>query len=243
MGINVVLPMAGRGKRFQEAGFKFPKPLIDVLGVPMYTWAIRSLPLELVNQVVFICLKEHLDNYGLKYDILKRFSNYKTVIIPVDKVTEGQAQTVLLAKDIINNQTPLVVFNADTYVVSQIRKVLLNIDVDGIIQVFPSSDPRYSYVKVNQEGYVIRTAEKKVISQYATTGMYIFKRGSDYIRYADKMIAMGIRSNNEFYVAPVCNFLIKDGKRIRITIAKEVHILGTPEELATFKKDRLTYFR
>ena len=111
-----------------------------------------------------------------------------------------------------------------------------NDKIDGGILTFPSKHPKWSFAKLNQNGFVSEVAEKKPISEHATVGIYYWKQGSDYVKYAEQMIKKNIRVNNEFYVCPVFNEAIKDKKKIRIKEIKSDQMwgIGTPEDLNYF---------
>ncbi len=234
--MNIVMPMAGRGSRFAEVGYALPKPLIDVRGRPMYAWAMDSLPLELAERVIFICLAEHLRDRALEDDIRSRYARFDPVIIGLDHVTEGQACTVLVARDWIDSSTPLVIYNADTYCRTHLATTLPGLDpsVRGVISVFEAPGDKWSFARVDAHGRVLETAEKRRISEWATTGLYHFARGADFVTHADAMIAADQRERGEFYVAPVYNRLIAAGADVRIDVADEVWVLGTPEDLDYF---------
>ena len=235
--MNIVMPMAGRGSRFAEVGYSLPKPLIDVRGRPMYAWAMDSLPLELARRVIFVCLEEHLQDLRLREDIRTRYAALDPIIISLSKVTEGQACTVLEAREWIDTAEPLIIYNADTFCTTNLRSVLreLPADVDGVIGVFHATGDKWSFARVNEHGDVVETAEKRRISDWATTGLYHFSRGADFVAHTDAMIAANERVQNEFYVAPVYNRLIAAGGKVRIDVAREVWGLGTPEDLAVFE--------
>lgn len=234
--MNIVIPMAGRGKRFQDAGYKTPKPLIDIEGKPMFVWSVKSLPLEMANNIIFICLAEHLDNWPLEEAIRREYQNRTVTIIPVSEVTCGQACTVLLAKQHIDNEDGLLIHNADTYFTSHLGSILKNLtdDVHGVISVFEADDPKWSFVKIDHRQNVIEVAEKKPISNLATAGMYFFSNGREFVRAAEDMIERNQRINNEFYVGPVYSRLIEKGWRIIIDPVEELWCLGTPEDLNFF---------
>lgn len=236
--MNIVLPMAGRGSRFADVGYTVPKPLIDVKGRPMYSWAMDSLPLQAAKRIVFICLREHLEDLTLENDIKTRYSWLNPVIVPLDKVTEGQACTVLEAREFINNNEPLIIYNADTYSVLSSENAYTNLleEVDGVISVFHAEGEKWSFARMDETGRVVETAEKRRISEWATTGLYHFTRGRDFVHHAEKMIAANERVNNEFYVVPVYNRMISNGANIRCDIAREVWVLGTPEDLTYFEE-------
>lgn len=235
--MNIVMPMAGRGSRFAEVGYSVPKPLIDVRGRPMYAWATDSLPLSLAKRLIFVCLAEHLEHRALADDIRERYGRFDPVIISLDHVTEGQACTVLLAREHIDNDDPLIIYNADTYCRTRLAETLPTLPrtVDGLLSVFEAPGDKWSFARVDETGRVVETAEKRRISEWATTGLYHFSRGRDFVRATDAMIAANECERGEFYVAPVYNRLIAEGADIRIDVADEVWVLGTPEDLAHFE--------
>lgn len=236
--VNVVMPMAGRGSRFLDSGIKTPKPLIDVRGRPMYAWATESLPLDRVTNLIFLCLREHLENTTIADDIQTRYGAFQPKIVGVDEVTQGQACTVLLARDHIDEERPLLVFNADTYVRTRVAEVIdRSPGADGIVTVFEAPGERWSFARLGDDGRVVEMAEKNRISNWASAGLYYFTRSSDFVRYADRMIASDIRVGNEFYVAPIYNLMIADGLTILPDYAEEIWVLGTPEDLANFERN------
>jgi dTDP-glucose pyrophosphorylase len=247
---TVVIPMAGRGQRFADAGYEAPKPLIDVRGRPMYSWAVDSIPASLVGRMVFVCLAEHLATYPLADDIRERYAAFDPVVIALDHVTEGQACTVLEASEHLDPDAPLIVYNADTYCVTDLEQTLAGIDgargagapggadadeVAGVIGVFEAPGDHWSFARLDERGHVVETAEKRRISPWATTGLYHFSRAGDFVDTAHRMIADDDRVNGEFYVAPMYNRLIGAGRTIVVDRAREVWVLGTPAELATFE--------
>ena len=234
--MNIVMPMAGRGSRFANVGITTPKPLIDVLGRPMYAWATQSLPLELATRLIFICLREHLAGTSLEKDIHSRYERYNPSIIPLDHVTEGQACTVLLAQEQIDNDEALLIFNADTWCRMGLEKTLPRLDpsVAGLLGVFHAPGDRWSFARTDASSRVVETSEKRRISDLACTGLYHFSHGKDFVRYTQQVIADNDRVNGEFYVAPVYNRMIADGLDIRVDVAEEAFALGTPEDLAHF---------
>lgn len=237
--INIVMPMAGRGSRFAEVGVTTPKPLIPVRGKPMYAWATDGLPLALARRLIFICLAEHLAELDLDRDIRTRYAQYDPIVIGLDRVTEGQACTVLLARDHIDNDEPLLIFNADTYCPTTLATALKGDarDADGVLDVFRAPGDKWSFARFDAAGRVVETAEKRRISEWASTGLYYFRRGQDFVRHAEAMIVANERSNNEFYVAPVYNRLINAGGDVRANKIEKVWVLGTPEDLSRFERE------
>jgi len=232
--LNVVIPMAGAGSRFREAGFTFPKPLIDVKGKPMIQVVVENLGLD--ANFIFIVQKEHREQFRLD-NMLPLIAGPNTTIVEVDCITEGAACTTLLAKDIINNDAPLFFANSDQWVdwdPVQFMYDMQETSADGGIVTFNSTHPKWSFAKLDEFGNVLEVAEKNPISDNATVGYYYWKHGADFVKYAEQMIEKDIRVNDEFYVCPVFNQAIEDGKVIRTHQAKEMWGLGTPEDLALF---------
>ena len=231
--MNVLIPMAGAGSRFEQAGYTFPKPLIDVNGKPMIQRVVENINIDATH--IFIVQKSHYEKYSLQHTLNLISPGCK--IVQVDGVTEGAACTTLLAKEYINNDNPLVLANSDQYVdwdSSQYMYSCMTDDIDGSILTFNSTHPKWSYAKTNDQGFVIEVAEKKPISENATVGIYFWKKGKDYVKYAEQMINKNIRVNNEFYVCPVYNEAIGEGKKIVIDKVSEMHGLGTPDDLKNF---------
>jgi len=231
--MNVLIPMAGAGSRFAAAGYTFPKPLIEVNGKPMIQVVVENLNIE--AHYIFIVQKEHYEKYHLQYLLNAIAPGCSIVMIP--GMTEGAACTTLLAKELIDNGDPLIIANSDQFVEWNSNECLYAFNADSIdagIVTFESNHPKWSYAKLNEQGFVSEVAEKMPISNHATVGIYFWKRGSDYVKYAEQMIAKDIRVNNEFYVAPVFNEAIADGKKIRIKDAAKMWGIGTPEDLNYF---------
>ena len=233
--LNIVIPMAGEGSRFANVGYTFPKPLIEVHQKPMIQLVVDNLGLK--GQFIFIVKKEHLKKYNLKSFL--NIVSPKCKIIAVDKKTEGAACTVLLAKKYINNSKPLIISNSDQYIdwsPSETMYSFSSKEIDGGILVFKATHPKWSYAKTDENNNVTEVAEKKVISNNATVGIYYWKQGKDFVKYGEKMIKKNIRVNNEFYVCPVFNEAIKDKKTIKIKEVNSMWGLGTPEDLDYFLK-------
>jgi HAD superfamily hydrolase (TIGR01509 family) len=231
--LNVLIPMAGAGSRFAQQGYTFPKPLIEVNGKPMIQVVVENLNIH--ANYIFIVQKSHYEKYHLQYLLNAIAPGCR--IVQVDGLTEGAACTTLLAKEFINNDCPLVIANSDQYVEWNSNECLYAFSAGGVdagIVTFQSNHPKWSYAKLGEDGFVTEVAEKKPISDHATVGIYYWKKGADYVRYAEQMIAKNLRVNNEFYVAPVFNEAIEDGKRIRIKDAARMWGIGTPEDLNYF---------
>jgi HAD superfamily hydrolase (TIGR01509 family) len=231
--LNILIPMAGSGSRFRQAGYTFPKPLVEVRGKPMIQVVVENLNIE--ARYIFIVREEHYDTYNLRH--LLQLIAPGCEIITVKSLTEGAACTTLLARRFIDNDCPLLLANSDQFVdwdSSQFMWDMVGDHIDGGILTFENTHPKWSYVRLDDNGLVTEVAEKQVISNQATVGIYYWKKGSDYVRYADQMIAKNVRVNGEFYVCPVFNEAIADGKKIKACRANEMWGLGTPEDLSYF---------
>lgn len=237
--LNIVIPMAGRGSRFADAGYKDPKPLIPVHGKPMIQVVVENLTPKREHRFIFICQNQHIKEYGLTEKLKSYAENVE--IIGIDGITEGQVCTVLKAKSLIDNDEPLMTANSDQYIDFDINDYLSRMDskkLDGLIMTMKADDPKWSYAKTDANGFVIETAEKKVISKDATVGIFNFKHGKDLVSSAEQMIQDDIRVNNEFYTCPCYNYLIKRGQKIGIYgIGEEyngMYGLGIPKDLEFF---------
>ena len=243
--LNIVLPIAGRGSRFAVAGYAQPKPLIPVHGIPMIAAVVRNVRPRCAHRFVFVALTEHLEHAGMR-DALA-LAAPGCIIVPVERVTEGAACTVLLAREHINSDDPLMLANSDQWVDIDIDDYLASMDrqrADALIMTMKADDPKWSFVGLNGQRLVTRVVEKEVISNEATVGIYNFRRGCDFVRAAEQMIARNLRVNNEFYVAPVYNQLIEEGARIAIyNVGREgagMYGLGIPSDLEQFLADPIS---
>ncbi len=236
--LNIVIPLSGEGTSFQTAGYTFPKPLIDIKGKPMIQVVIENIRPKFKHKFILICKKEHYDKYSLSQIFNNATKgNYET--IQLFAPTQGAACTVLTAVDIINNEDELIVANGDQIIDVDINKFInfaRKSKADGVILTFSSQHPRWSYARVGKKNVVLEVAEKKVISDKATVGIYYFKKGSYFVQAAFSMIDKNIRLNNDFYVCPVFNELILEGKKVISWEIKQeqMHGLGTPEDLNLF---------
>jgi HAD superfamily hydrolase (TIGR01509 family) len=231
--MNILIPMAGAGSRFAKAGYTFPKPLIEVRGKSMIQVVIENLNID--AHYVYVVQKAHYEKYNLKY-VLGMITP-GCDIVQVDGVTEGAACTTLLAKEFINTNEQLLIANSDQWIKWDSSDFMYSMQgdkIDGGILTFYSTHPKWSYALVNELGNITEVQEKKPISEHATVGIYYWKRGSDYVRYAEQMIARNLRVNNEFYTCPVFNEAIQDGKLIKNYRVERMMGLGTPEDLNLF---------
>ena len=232
--LHIVIPMAGRGSRFASVGYGPPKPLIPIHGLPMIACVIRNLTPNRPHRFLFLCLDEHLDDYGLGEQL--RAWSPGCMVIPVRSVTEGAACTVLLAREHIDHSAPLMVANCDQWVDVSIDAYLDGLAAhDGLIMTMWGDHPKWSFIRRDATGRVVGVVEKQVVSNEATVGIYNFRCGADFVRAAEAMIAKNVRVNGEFYVAPAYDELIAGGGSVGTwDVGTGMHGIGTPEDLALF---------
>lgn len=230
--MNIVIPMAGNGQRFVNVGYNIPKPLIPVLGKPMIYHVLEQVE-NLGGQIIVIARQEHYRDYLDQFEVLQETFNFEVVTVP--QLTQGPLCTVLSAYDYINTDKPLLILNSDQIVDGGYKDfVESSRELDGNILTFEcDGNPKWSYVRRNKEKLIECVREKVAISSEATVGVYYFGNGRDFLEAAAEMIVQDDRTNGEFYVAPVYNYLISKGRRVggfQIQ-EQEMHGLGTPEDL------------
>ncbi|MBL8861158.1 MAG: glycosyltransferase family 2 protein [Planctomycetes bacterium] len=235
--LNIVVPMAGRGQRFADAGYDLPKPLIPIHGFPMIQVVIENLTPTRPHRFVFLLLREHAQQFGLA-DRLREWAPGCELVF-VDQVTQGAACTVLLARSSIDDDRPLMIANCDQYVSVAIDDYLGQLsDATGLIMTMWADDPKWSFVRLGAGGAVTEVVEKQVVSNEATVGIYNFRHGADFVRAADAMIAQDLRVNGEFYVAPAYNQLLRAGAAVRVhnigRVGAGMHGIGTPADIEAF---------
>lgn len=238
--INILIPMAGAGRRFKEAGYTFPKAIIDVLGKPMVNWVVDNFPFN-DARFIFLAQREEVNQYKMHNVFARMVGDRNYEVILVDGLTEGAACTALLASELINNEDELIIANSDQfmeYSVENFQTMRNYTNVDGIIFVFYAVHPKWSYVKCDNDGKIIEVAEKIPISNMASCGVYYYRCGKDFINATRSMIAKNIRTNGEFYIAPTYNEIIESGKKIIPFFVDKMHGMGTPEDLEQFVVNR-----
>ena len=237
MPLNIVMPIAGAGQRFKDAGYTDPKPLIKIDGTPMWELVWRNIaPFKRASRV-------HILARSSAISVIRSESALENLIC-VDRLTDGAACTVLEAEQFIDNYDPLLIVNGDQYIEGLDIDAFLDYakDYHGCIMTFdvaPDDPPKWSYVKYGSDLISIaQVAEKKKISSEATCGIYYFRHGRDFLRAAHAMITKDIRTNGEFYLCPVYNEMIDEGLWVGAWKVNDhsatMHGLGTPEDLEKF---------
>lgn len=237
--LNIVIPMAGQGSRFAAAGYVEPKPLIPLHGIPMIRWVIENLRPREEHRFIFICRSSAIRTYDLT-ETLQQWAP-GCAVIAIQDLTEGAACTALCAKSLIDNESELMIANSDQYIDADVKDYLDAMryrNLDGQIMTMKATDPKWSFIGISADGYVSTVVEKVVISDEATTGIYNFRKGCDFVRAAESMIREGLRVGGEFYVAPVYNQLIRENRKIGYyNVGRDghgMHGLGTPADLTRF---------
>ena len=241
--VNIVIPMAGRGQRFIDAGYITPKTLFELSGKLIIHHIIEIMRIPgYETQFIFILRQDHCDEFQLDKKLLEIEPNAK--ILKISELTQGAICTVLLAKDLFNNSDPVIIKDCDQIInwnPSHFMEYVQRRNADGAIVNIHTENPHYSFSRLNHKGEITETAEKSIISNNGSAGIYYFARGTDLIKYAQRMIDKNLRVNNEFYTCPVYNQLIQDGKLILHYPIAEMFQLGTPEEFAA-NRDRAIEF-
>jgi len=237
--LTIVIPMAGRGSRFADAGYELPKPLLPIHGVPMIEVVAANLMPGEPARFVFICRREHLSDHAFQSGLEQAAPG--CTIVPIDEVTEGAACTVLLAEHAIDPDDVLVIANSDQWVDHSIDEHLAALrrdQLDGLIMTMTADDPKWSFVELDADRRVTNVVEKEVVSDEATVGIYTFARGGDFVRAAKEMIVADKRVLGEFYVAPAYNEMIAAGASIGIdNVGSEgagMYGIGIPSDYESF---------
>jgi RpiB/LacA/LacB family sugar-phosphate isomerase len=230
--INLLMPVAGLAQRFIDVGFELPKPLISVAGTPMIKLAMESILKGESPETVRLIFVDHRINYSIDVALRDLFPEYEVRVATVDHVTQGTLCSCLIARDLIPIDEPLIIYTPDVWYQADFTpSEFAASGLDGILLTFKANSPAHSYVTVDGMGLATKTAEKVVISQDALVGVYGYRSGGDFLKYADQAIASGFTVKGEFYVAPMYNHLIADGLKVGVRRTDKMHVLGTPEDL------------
>jgi len=231
----VVLPMAGRGSRFEGAGYARPKPLILVNGVPMFIKSLESIKDMTYTKLIIVALKEHEEAFGIRA-YLTEYAVPNAELVLIDDVTEGQLCTVMAAKEWIDQNEDVLVIGSDTIVRSDMGKDIAqkHTDCKGLISVADMPGDRWSFAAIDDKGKVVQVAEKQRISSHASTGMYYFAKGEDLVNYAEEMFRDKETTKGEYYVIPVYQRMIAKGEYVGISKASAMWDLGTPDSLKEY---------
>ncbi|VAW58677.1 Glucose-1-phosphate thymidylyltransferase [hydrothermal vent metagenome] len=239
--LNVLIPIAGKSIFFDNSSYIYPKPLLEVKGKPMIQRVVENLNTldEDINYIFAVnaddCRQFHIDS------VLKLLTNDSVEIIRVDNDTGGIACTALLAIESINNDESLIIANADQYFdvpmnsfVSDFRQRAL----DAAVICFDSVHPRWSFALTNEAGEIVETSEKKPVSNNAIAGLFYFKKGRDFVGAAMKSIFKDASVNGSYYIAPVLNEMVLEGKNLGISTVDNdsYHTFYSPQLLEEYNR-------
>lgn len=234
MHLQIVIPMAGSGSRFSQAGYTDPKPLIDVMGKPMIQAVVDNLGSQ--HKYVFVMQSSLWQSHQAQLtQALSHVADKHFVF--VDGLTQGAAETCLKAFDRINLDQPLMIANCDQIMdwhADQFYSWFESSHTDGCILTFNADSIKHSYVQLDAHGFITQAAEKQVISNWATVGVYLWRKAQYFKQAADAMMAKNIRTNNEFYVCPTYNENVLMGHKVNTYHISTHWPIGTPEELHAY---------
>jgi capsule biosynthesis phosphatase len=227
--INIVVTMAGAGARFANHGYLLPKPLIPAFGEPMYRHAVRSLPLHLAERLICI-IKRGPQSDRLRQDIEDTFAAFHPIVVEIDRLTRGQAETVLYARHQIAFHRPILIHNADSAFEMRFADFLPS--ADGVLLLFRSSGKKWSYAAMDDQGLVSEVREKEAISPFASTGTYYFRSSVQLVELIQDAISREKTVNGEYYIGPLYNVMAAQGQSIKGIEVDRFISFGTPEDLA-----------
>lgn len=236
--LQVIIPLAGRAQSFADKGYTFPKPLIELGRCSMIERVLENLRVPAPAHFHFVCRKEHLQQFHLG-NVL-RLLTPDPLIIAAEAETAGALCTVLLATDHLNPEEELLVANGDQLIGTSLApfyEACRKPGVDGCILTFDAVHPRWSYARTTPDGQVLEVAEKKPISRHATAGIYYFRRASDFLRAAESVLLKGLRTREQFFLCPIYNELILEGKFIASFQLPDGAMcsMGTPEDVEHYQ--------
>ncbi|HGJ67493.1 TPA: nucleotidyltransferase [bacterium] len=237
--INILIPLAGKSQFFGEE-YPFPKPVIDIAGIPMIQLVLENF-LKMKNEKKFIFILKEEDSRQYHIDnVVKLLTNNNCSIVTITGDTKGAACSALMAIDYINNDNELIIANGDQIIDADFDEFIKRFrdrNVDGGVICFESIHPKFSYVKLENDK-IIETAEKKPISKNAIAGFYYFKKGSDFVKAAMKSIEDDASVNGLYFIAPTYNYLVLDNKNLEIIKIKneQYHSFYSPQKIAEYEK-------
>lgn len=238
MKVHLIMPMAGRGSRFEKDGFTCPKPLISMNDMPFFYWAVQSVrKFVSLESLEFVILQEHVERFQMQNEIYKYFPEAVIHILP--EVTSGAVITGLKGIKNISDDLPIIFNDCDHLFKSKefyqfcSNETDTSRNIDGILLTFYSDEPRYSFIEQDRNHRVIRTVEKEAISTEAVCGCYYFKN-----REVFEQAAWEYEKDcgyQEYFMSGIYNVLIKNGKYVQ-SMKTDFHVsFGTPEEFEVAK--------
>jgi NDP-sugar pyrophosphorylase family protein len=241
--IQLVIPMAGKGQRFADAGYPDLKPMLPIHGVPMISIVLRNLYSHHLSDVILVCQRETLEKSNLRESL--NWLDIPLTILCVDSITEGPADTVRLARMAIRDDQPLVIANSDQFIngdLTEFYDQTADPTLGGVVLTMHDFDSKWSYARVDGNNRILEIREKKVISNNATAGIYGFSRADIAWNCFHEMWAADDRTNNEYYVAPSYNYMGNSiAKIISLGEMNQImHGIGIPEDFESFCANKIS---
>jgi dTDP-glucose pyrophosphorylase len=235
--MKIIITMAGEGTRFKKVGYSCPKHEIVVRDRTLFEWSMLSLNDLFTEDFIFIVRKNFYELEILE-DLIKSIGIKNYTVHELSEITDGQASTAYFANKYINENDEVLIFNIDTFIeIGAIKKEDF-FEVDGLLHVFEAPGEQWSFAQIDKDGKVIKVTEKVRISNLASIGLYYFKSWSlfknTFLKYKENIK----KDYHEVYIAPLYQYIIdKVNVRTKSIPYEKVHILGTPEDLETFKQN------
>lgn len=237
--INILIPLAGTNQFFNELEYPYPKPLIEINNKTMIELVINNFEsIKEEKQFIFIvnsddCKRFHLDN------VLNLLTDHSCKIIKIDNETKGAACSAMMAIEYINNDKPLIIANADQLFDDNLEDIISTFNnIDGGVISFDSIHPRWSYARLDEENYIVETAEKRPLSKHAIAGFFYFRKGKDFIESAMNMIKKDANVNGLYYISPTLNEMVLRNKKLSINKIEncKYHTFYTPQKIQEYER-------
>lgn len=235
---NLLVPIAGKGQRMVDGGYTFPKPMIMAGDRHILDYGLDSIDYSECN-LIFVVRRDHICNFAIDKFLKKYGDDVKIVVAEQD--TKGSASTCLLAKGLINDDTPLIIFCPDVSFYPKFKPTAETFKHEGHLLTFKANSANYSYVSTDSEGFVTRAVEKMVISEDASVGIYCFKSGKSFVQIAEANESNPDPTTKETYICPLYNKAIASGGKVTTEKTEKIYIMGTPQELTFFKQTILPF--
>lgn len=235
--LHLIMPMGGAGSRFFKNGFVMPKPLIEIKGKPFFYWATRSIEKFVdVEDLTFVVLHEHIEDFQIDKKILKYFPNAKIEVVDFEAVKAGPVMTCLAGIKNIKDDYPILFNDCDHMFMCTEFSEDMNKgkwDYDGALLTFESNQPQFSYIKY-ENGKIIGTVEKDVVSNQAICGAYMVRTAQVFRNMAEEYLKNCEYS--EFFMSGIYNVMCQKEMSIK-NFTVDIHVpFGTPEEYERAKK-------
>lgn len=237
--INILIPMGGKSDFFDSHEYVYPRSLIEISGKTMIQRIIENYSEFDNKHFIFVTNQADCETYHLD-SILRLLTDSKCDIVKLSGQTKGAACSTLMAIELINNETSLIIANGDQVIEAPLAKIEKQFQVealDAAVVTFESIHPKWSFIRADKSNRVIEAAEKRPLSKNAIAGFYYFRKGQDFVSAAMQSIAKDAHVNDIFYIAPVLNELVLAGKQIgyHAIDASAYHSFYSPAKIAEYE--------